>query len=321
MSESIESQSHRFSTERLLKKSEVPVFNFQKYGGLRSKGLKKESAPGLPLVSIVTIVRNDATHLEKTMLSVLNQTYPNVEYIIIDGGSTDGTVDVIKKYEDAIDLWISEPDKGTHDAINKGINLITGEWVNCMHCGDYFYDNDVFEKVFLKNQIQADIVYGDFIGLINKDEPALFMSDETVNRFWQGMVFGHQAVFTKTNWARKFPFDTHYKVASDYDFFMKCLKAGAVFQKVAVTVFRVGTLGISSNHWLQARLENWRIARSWHHDLKTDLFHWRGIIYELLFRGFKNTLSFFGVYEGLKNLYRRTLKNTFKRKSQIRPLS
>ncbi|TYB33575.1 MAG: glycosyltransferase [Flexistipes sinusarabici] len=90
----------------------------------------------LPLISIITVVFNGEEYLEETILSVINQTYPNVEYIIIDGGSTDGTVDIIKKYEHAIDYWVSEPDKGIYDAMNKGIKLLTGEWVNFMNAGD-----------------------------------------------------------------------------------------------------------------------------------------------------------------------------------------
>ena len=100
------------------------------------------------LISIVTVSYNAVLTIEQTILSVINQTYPNVEYIIIDGGSTDGTVDIIKKYEDKIAYWVSEPDKGIYDAMNKGVVVATGEWINFMNAGDIFTDGDVIDKLF-----------------------------------------------------------------------------------------------------------------------------------------------------------------------------
>ncbi len=310
-----------FSTNKLLKKSEVPfVTNFKNYGGLRAKGFVKTSQPNLPLITIVTVVRNDVAHLERTMLSILNQTYPNVEYIVVDGASTDGTVEVIKRYEQYLDFWVSEPDKGAHEAINKGINLMTGDWVNFMHSGDYFYENETFEKMFLKNKIEADVVYGDCVGLVSPTESALFKSDSTTDRFWQGQVFCQESVFVKTHLVRQFPFSTNYRVSSDYDFFMRCLLGGAKFQKVDVTVFVVGTLGVSNAHWLLARFENWSIARRFGKPIITDLFHLKGIVYDVSFRAFKNTLDFFHLYEPLKNLYRKTIKEFLTKKSGIKRL-
>ncbi|MDB4026803.1 glycosyltransferase [Candidatus Thioglobus sp.] len=118
-----------------------------------------------PMVSIVTIVYNDEEYLEETIQSVLSQTYDNVEYIVIDGGSTDGTLDVIKQYKDRIDHWISEEDRGIYDAMNKGVNLAKGEWINFMNSGDVFHDNDVllnFYKESKKSQ-NIDFFYSDSI--------------------------------------------------------------------------------------------------------------------------------------------------------------
>lgn len=314
-------QDKNFSTTKLLKKADVPfVANYKNCGGLRTKGWTKTSQPNLPLITIITVVRNDAAHLERTMLSVLNQTYPNVEYIVVDGASTDGTVEVIKRYEEYLDFWISEPDKGAHEAINKGIDLMKGDWVNFMHCGDYFYENETFEKIFLKNKIEADAVYGDCVGLVSPTESAIFKSDETINRFWQGQVFCQESVFVKTHLVRQYPFCTDYKVSSDYDFFMRCLLGGAKFQKVDVVVFTVGTLGVSNKHWLQARIENWRIAKRFKKSIITDLFHLKGIVYDVSFRIFKGTLEKINLYEPLKNLYRKTVKEFLTKNSAIKRL-
>lgn len=100
-------------------------------------------------ITVVTVCFNAEKVLEQTILSVLNQTYKNVEYVLIDGGSNDGTLEVIKKYADKV-KWISEPDKGIYDAMNKGIKMATGEWICFMNAGDSFASNDVLEKVFLK---------------------------------------------------------------------------------------------------------------------------------------------------------------------------
>ena len=98
-------------------------------------------------ITVITVCHNAAKTLEKTIKSVLNQTYPNIEYIIIDGGSTDDTVDIIKRYADRLAYWISEPDKGIYDAMNKGIEVATGEWINFMNAGDTFYEENTIDFV------------------------------------------------------------------------------------------------------------------------------------------------------------------------------
>ncbi|MCI5150423.1 MAG: glycosyltransferase [Candidatus Electrothrix sp. MAN1_4] len=108
-------------------------------GGLRTQGYFKRSLRDKPLITVITVVFNGAQHLEETILSVIGQTYDNVEYIIIDGGSTDGTLDIIRQYEHAVDYWVSEKDEGIYDAMNKGIRLFNGNWINFMNSGDLFF--------------------------------------------------------------------------------------------------------------------------------------------------------------------------------------
>ena len=117
-----------------------------------------------PKITVVTVVFNDVKNLEKTMLSVLNQTYTNIEYIVIDGGSNDGTIEIIKKYTDRLGFWVSEKDKGMFDAMNKGASHATGEWIQILHSGDYLMSNTIIEELFSKEHSNVDIVYGGFIG-------------------------------------------------------------------------------------------------------------------------------------------------------------
>ena len=113
-------------------------------------------------VTIVTVTYNAKDLLEETIHSVLNQTYTNIEYIIIDGNSTDGTFEIIKKYEDKIDYWVSEPDDGIYYAMNKAIEKASGEWINFMNAGDTFTNFDTVEYVINNKSTNAELLYGDF---------------------------------------------------------------------------------------------------------------------------------------------------------------
>ena len=113
-----------------------------------------------PVLSVITIVYNNVRDIERTMLSVLNQTYHAIEYIVIDGASTDGTLDIIKQYKNRITKLISEKDKGIYDAMNKGLAIATGDYVIFMNSGDEFYATDTVAKVFASAP-DADIYYGE----------------------------------------------------------------------------------------------------------------------------------------------------------------
>jgi len=110
-------------------------------GGLRTKGYFRKSLQGKPLITVVTVVLNAEKHLENAIKSVINQTYDNIEYIIIDGKSTDGTVEIIKKYENQVDYWVSEKDSGIYDAMNKSVTLATGDWVLFLGADDILIDS------------------------------------------------------------------------------------------------------------------------------------------------------------------------------------
>lgn len=110
-------------------------------------------------ISIITVCFNAVGVIEKTILSVISQTYNDVEYIIIDGGSTDGTLDIVKKYENYIAYWISEPDSGIYNAMNKGVKYATGLYCNFMNAGDFFINEKVLENIFTSNR-NEDLISG-----------------------------------------------------------------------------------------------------------------------------------------------------------------
>lgn len=155
-----------------------------------------------PKISIVTVVFNAEKYIEETMQSVINQTYDNVEYLIIDGGSTDGTLDIIKKYEDKIDYWVSEKDNGIYDAMNKGIKVFTGDYINFLNAGDSFVNNNVLTNIF-SNHKHHDLIYG---AIALKDASNNFLTNVYPKEFtkfnlmfWGTGTLCHQAMFVHKN--------------------------------------------------------------------------------------------------------------------------
>jgi glycosyltransferase involved in cell wall biosynthesis len=188
-------------------------------GGLRTKGITKQSQENMPLITVVTVVRNGEKTLEETILSVINQSYINIEYIIVDGASTDDTLEIVKKYEDGIDYWISEPDKGIYYAMNKGINLATGDWINFMNSGDKFFDDNVINDVFLVIN-NNDIIYGDYLG----SNGITYHSPKKINKlfFLTERMVCHQVLFYRKVLLVKHPFDIEYKLVADRKQLFKC---------------------------------------------------------------------------------------------------
>lgn len=188
-------------------------------GGLRTKGITKKSSENNPLISVVTVVYNGVQNLENTILSVINQNYSNIEYIIVDGNSNDGTVDVIKKYEDQIDYWQSEPDTGIYDAMNKGISLAKGDYVAMMNSGDSYVPN------IMKTVVESINLHPDSImhGIIKCYKNSTFTHVEGKNYLDlpYGMI-AHPTVFTPVELHKKYGgYDKNLKIAADYDFFLK----------------------------------------------------------------------------------------------------
>ena len=169
------------------------------------------------------------------MLSVLNQTYPNVEYIIIDGGSTDGTVDIIKKYADRLVYWVSEPDKGIYDAMNKGIKVATGEWINFMNAGDEFATKEIINDLLLYFNEDVSVLYGDSL-MIFPWGGKIIKPWGRVEDLRHGMIFIHQSSFVKTKLMKSITFSSKYRICSDYRFFLLAYKGDNRFKYIDKTI-------------------------------------------------------------------------------------
>ena len=170
-------------------------------------------------ISVITINYNNCDGLRKTIESVVNQTYKSVEYIIIDGGSTDGSLEAIKEYADKIGYWVSEADNGCYHAMNKGIKVATGEYVIFMNSGDYFYSNEIIADFVATNPTE-DVLCGDMflsLGCVNVVPEKL-----TFRYLFEGNL-PHQACFIKTAVQKQYPYNENLKIVSDWEFFLKTL--------------------------------------------------------------------------------------------------
>jgi len=186
------------------------------FGGLRSKGFYKISQPGKPLVSVIIPVLNRAQSIEQAVKSVINQEYENVECIIIDGGSTDGTLNIIKNYDDRIDLWISEPDTGIYEAMNKGIAEAGGDWLYFLGSDDIMID--VLHRVVGQLRNPRGIYHGD-IYRINKHR---ISGGEISARKIMRRNIPHQALFYPRSVFSKYRFELKYKVVADHHLNLLC---------------------------------------------------------------------------------------------------
>lgn len=258
----------------------------KKEGGLKTKNLShKESKPNEPLVSVITVVRNGEKDLEKTIKSIINQTYSNIEYIIVDGDSSDGTLDIIKKYEDKIDYWISEPDKGIYDGMNKGIDMTTGDWTIFMNSGDVFYSENTVEKVINEIEKDTDLAFGDWIvnypqyGNIKKHRKAGELKD-----LWKGMILSHQALFSRANILKENKFDYYnYKSAADYDFVIKAYYKKYKFQKINQIIAVVTAGGFSDIKRVNVVKEYLRTLKKYDKNIFHHLYY-LFLIFKIMFK-------------------------------------
>jgi GT2 family glycosyltransferase len=224
-------------------------------GGQRTRGWDKQESSEYPLVSVVTIVFNGEEFLEQTIQSVINQTYKNVEYIIVDGGSVDGTLEIIKRYDELIDYWVSEPDGGLYNALNKGIELASGSIIGMIHSNDLYTPTTVSDVVTqFREDSKVEFCYGN-LNLVWPDyTKTVGRRIKSTFRMVLKSEFNHPTCFLKRDLYEKFGgFDTTFRIAADYDLGVRLWKAGVCFCYLNRTLayFRMG--GTSSelfkNQW------------------------------------------------------------------------
>ncbi len=201
------------------------------------------------IVSIITIVRNGVDQIEETIKSVISQKDVNLQYIIIDGNSTDGTLGIIEKYKGHINIVISEPDKGIYDAINKGIKHATGDLIGLIHCGDKYNDGilSVCYQKFV--QTQKDIIYGD-TSILEQTEKNEILRNKSTNHLLlkKKMSIFHPSTFVSREcYSINGLYNQNYKIAADYDFLLRNFLAGVSFEYLPISLATFRSGGASGN--------------------------------------------------------------------------
>ena len=220
-------------------------------------------------VSVITVVFNAVGKIEPTLLSVLGQDYGDIEYIVIDGGSTDGTLDVIDRYRDRISRVVSEPDDGIYDALNKGVSLASGDWIGIMNAGDVFAAKDTVSLIFkAADEFHGyDVIYGDAIGVDGDVELPVKGADD-IAALEKGPCYRHGASFVRRETHRRYLFDLALKprlgFALDYEQIYRMYRDGVVFRKVSLPVVRYELRGASTISPFKCTYYNYLIT----HDMK-----------------------------------------------------
>lgn len=242
-----------------------------------------------PLLSVITVVFNNAKDIERTMLSVLNQTYEQIEYLVIDGKSTDGTVEIIEEYRNHLAVFISEKDAGIYDAMNKGLAKATGKYVIFMNSGDEFYKKDTVKEVFA-SEPGADIYYGE-TEMIDQNLQSLGQRrHKTPENFtWQdfkyGMSVSHQAIFIRRKLVGNY--DLQYQLSSDINWILSAAKKARKVVNVHQYVAKYLVGGISKKKHFQSLQERFAIMKK-HYGLLPTVFNHFVIAFKLGFFWLKN---------------------------------
>jgi glycosyltransferase involved in cell wall biosynthesis len=227
-----------------------------------------------PTLSIITIVYNNVRDIERTLLSVLNQSYAHIEYIVIDGASSDGTLEVIQRYQDKLSKVVSEKDAGIYDAMNKGLALASGDYVLFMNSGDELYAPDTVENVFATAS-NIDIYYGETemyneawqsIGKRRHSVPEKF----TWKSFRFGMTISHQAIYIRRTLTE--PYDRQYQLSADIDWILTAAKKAKTSVKVSGYVAKYLVGGMSKKRHHQSLKERFAIFTK-HYGLLPNLFN------------------------------------------------
>ena len=230
------------------------------------------------LLSIITVTFNASQWLERTVQSIISQSSPHVEYIIIDGNSTDGTLDIIKKYQSSIAHWVSEPDKGLYDAMNKGLKLASGDYVWFLNAGDALYSDDTIQEIVntLGDGNLPDIIYGETQIVDEQGNPLAMRRLKAPKKlswksFRMGMLVCHQSFIVKRTIAESY--DMQYRFAADYDWCIRCLKKANTVFNTRLVLSRFLEAGLSAANRKEALKERYNIMCKNYGKLSTQIRH------------------------------------------------
>ncbi|MCO4292933.1 glycosyltransferase [Solitalea sp. MAHUQ-68] len=232
-------------------------------GGYRLQNITSKKTADKPVLSVITIVYNGEHFIERTLKSVVEQSYTNIEYIVVDGASKDNTLQQVKHYEEHIAFWISEKDKGIYDAMNKGLQQATGDYVLFMNAGDQFYDGTTVENIF-KNDSNADIYYGDAL-IVDDNNSDLGLrrlrppKNLTWKSFRMGMLVCHQSFIVRRSLAPLY--NLNYKIAADIDWCITCMRSASKIENTGLVICRYLTGGTSWQNQKKALRERFDIMK------------------------------------------------------------
>ena len=223
-------------------------------------------------LSIITINYNNKNGLQKTIDSVISQTFKDFEWIIIDGGSTDGSKELIEKYSSYINYWISEPDKGIYNAMNKGIVQAKGEYLQFLNSGDALYSNNILTEIF-QTELHGDIIYGDaiFVKKDNTQQLIKYNRPLSLSYFIAGNVINHQASFIKRELFNESLYNENLKLVSDWEFWIHQAIKGKSFQYLEKTVVLFDFTGLTSQVSSLQEEENHIVVNSISWAIKKDI--------------------------------------------------
>lgn len=231
-------------------------------------------------VSLITVCYNSSSTIRSTIESVKSQDYPDLEYIIIDGKSNDGTLEIIKSYEGVVSNWISEPDMGLYDAMNKGINLATGDIVGVINSDDFYHRSDSISQVVKAfDKSQADAIYADirFVNPINLDKTIRYYSSKrfSLNSFKYGVMPAHPTFFTYRKYFELYGgYNTSYKISADFELLIRFLYRYKIsYYYLPIDLMKMRTGGISTKSWRSNVIINQEDLRACKENgLKTNYF-------------------------------------------------
>jgi glycosyltransferase involved in cell wall biosynthesis len=232
-------------------------------GGLRTRGIIKSSTPAEPLLSVITVVYNGAAHIERAFESVLLQDYSNIEYIVVDGGSSDGTIEIIKGHENKIDYWVSEPDNGIYDAMNKGVAISKGDLIGFLNSDDYYEPGSIKEVIatYLETGYRG-IFFGNSY-VIQEDLGIRYISVGNAS-LWRGLGFKHQAMFVHRYVYEQIGlYNIAYRIAADYDFVVNAVAKGVRLVHIDKNLVNYSNMGVSGINRIETLNEIKMIGRGY----------------------------------------------------------